>query len=127
MNLKILVVDDNEDVADSTARLLEFADCDVRVSYDGPSAVVEAREFRPDVCLLDLNMPRMEGSELAQRLLKQATHPMRMIALTGRWDIAASHEIHNAGFDRHLIKPVDPNELVEAVTGKKLALSEVGT
>ena len=121
MSLKVLIVDDNHDAADSTAKLLELAECDVRVCYDGPSAIVEARDFRPDVCVLDLTMPRMEGTELAERLTKQSSQPLKMIALTGRWDIDSSHKTQNAGFAKHLVKPVEPNQLVETVTGTKLA------
>lgn len=120
MSLKVLVVDDNQDAADSTAKLLELAECDVRVCYDGPSAIVEARDFHPDVCVLDIAMPRMDGTELAERLNEQASEPVKLIALTARWDIETSHKTQKAGFAEHLVKPVEPNHLVEVVTGKKL-------
>jgi two-component system, OmpR family, response regulator len=119
MTLKVLVVDDNQDAAFSAAELLENAQCEVRVYHDGPTAIVEARDFCPDVCVLDLTMPRMDGAELAERLLEQAGNPLRIIALTGRWDITSTHQTRNAGFEEHLVKPVDPDHFIKTVTGKK--------
>jgi two-component system, OmpR family, response regulator len=124
MTLKVLVVDDNQDTAFSAAELLELAGCEVRVCNDGPSAIVEARDFCPDVCVLDLTMPRMDGAELATRLTKQASQPLRIIAFTGRWDITSAHQTRNAGFTDHIVKPADPIHFVEVVTGRKLALSD---
>jgi CheY-like chemotaxis protein len=123
MTLKVLVVDDNQDAAFSAAELLEIAECEVRVCHDGPSAIVEARDFCPDVCVLDLTMPRMDGIELAERLRKQASHRLRIIALTGRWDITSSHQTRNSGFDEHLVKPIEAKHFIESVTGQKLASS----
>jgi len=120
--LKVLCVDDNRDAAWSSARLLELAGCEVRVCDDGPSALTAAQEFRPDVCVLDLKMPGMSGEELARRLQEQAgDHPLRCVALTGLWDIDSQHRTNNAGFDQHLVKPTDPERLVEAVLGCKMA------
>jgi CheY-like chemotaxis protein len=120
--LKVLCVDDNPDAAWSNGQVLELAGCEVRVCHDGASALVAAREFRPDVCVLDLKMPGMSGEELARRLQEQAgDRPLRCVALTGLWDIDSQHRTNNAGFDEHLVKPADPERLVEAVLGCKLA------
>ena len=113
--LKVLCVDDSRDNARSVADLLALSGCDARACYDGPSALREAAAFRPDVCVLDLTMPGMGGVELAGLLREQADHPVRLIALTGQWDINSSHQTHNAGFERHLVKPAAPDALVEAV------------
>jgi len=118
--LKVLCVDDCPDIARSTADVLAMAGCDSRACYDGNSALAIAAAFRPDVCVLDLNMRGMGGIELAGRLQDQADHPLRLIALTGQWDIDASHRTHNAGLVRHLVKPADPDALIEAVTGRDL-------
>jgi CheY-like chemotaxis protein len=119
--LKVLCVDDCPDVARSTADLLAYAGCDVRACYDELSALAAAAALRPDVCVLDLAMPGVGGIELARRLQEQAGYPLRLIALTGQWDIDSSHRTHNAGFERHLVKPADPDALVEAVTAPALA------
>jgi two-component system, OmpR family, response regulator len=125
--LKVLCVDDNRDAARSIGQVLELAGCEVRVCHDGASALAAAREFRPDVCVLDLKMPGMSGEELALRLQEQAgEHPPRCVALTGLWDIDAQHRTNNAGFDEHLVKPADPERLVEAVLGCKLADAAAG-
>ncbi len=120
--LKVLCVDDNQDAAGSNARLLEQAGCEVRVCHDGTAALSEAAAFRPDVCVIDLLMPGMGGEELAGRLREQAGgRPVRCIALTGLWDIDTQHRTHNVGFAEHLVKPAEPERLVEAVTGRKPA------
>ncbi len=119
--LKVLCVDDCPDVARSTADLLALSGCDARACYDGPTALAVAAAFRPDVCVLDLAMPGMGGIELANQLRAQAAYPLQLIALTGEWDITSSHRTHNAGFERHLVKPADPDALVEAVTAGDLA------
>lgn len=70
--LRVLCVDDNRDVADSTAELLRLVGFEARACYDGPTALAEAAAFLPSVCLIDLNMPGMDGDELATRLRAQA-------------------------------------------------------
>ena len=102
--------------------LLESAGCDVRVCHDGPAALEVARTFGPDVCVIDLLMPGMCGEELAVQLRKQAgDRPIRCVALTGLWDINTHHRTHNLGFAEHLVKPVEPERLIEAVYGHRLA------
>jgi len=119
--LKVLCVDDHPDAAETTGRVLETAGCCVRVCHDGASALRMAREFQPDVCVIDLLMPVMDGHELAVRLRQQAgDHPPRCIALTGLWDVDTQHRSHNVGFEEHLVKPVDPARLIESVTGHHL-------
>jgi CheY-like chemotaxis protein len=119
--LRVLCVDDNPDAAQSAADLLALAGCDTRACSSGASALRAAAEFDPDVAVLDLAMPGMDGIELGKRLQESAAHPVRLVAVTGQWDIGASHRTNNAGFDRHLVKPADPHTLVEAVTGREQA------
>jgi signal transduction histidine kinase/ActR/RegA family two-component response regulator len=109
---RILVVDDNVDSAESLALMLRLSGNDVRTAHDGPSALRAAEEFVPEVVLLDIGMPGMDGHEVARRLRRMP--PLRnalLIAQTG-WgqdeDLRRSEE---AGFDRHFTKPVDPVEL----------------
>ena len=117
--LRVLCVDDNAEAAVCSARLLEQAGCEVRTCRNGPAALASAAVFCPDVCVLDLLMPGMGGEELAVRLRELAgDRPLRCVALTGLWDINAQHRTNNAGFDEHLVKPVEPERLIEAVRGR---------
>ncbi len=106
---RILVVDDNVDAADGLQRLLVRRwDQEVRVAYDGPSALEEARLFAPEVVLLDLGLPGMDGYEVARRLREQPeTADALLVAVTG-WDQEGDRQrSRRAGFDRHLAKPVE--------------------
>jgi CheY-like chemotaxis protein len=105
---RILVVDDNKDGADSLGLLLRMQGNEVRLAYDGPSALDVVRAFRPEMVLLDIGLTQMSGHEVARRL---RAHPefkdVVLIALTG-WGQAADRErSRQAGFDHHLTKPVD--------------------
>src|SRR5437763_766914 len=116
--LKVLCVDDEPQAADAAALVLRRAGCDARACHGGPPALAAAELFRPDVCLLDLAMPGMDGGELARQLLGRASgRPVRLVALTGLWDGEARRRTRDAGFAAHLVKPVEPGRLVEAVTG----------
>ena len=118
--LRVLCVDDNHDVADSEADLLHVHGFDARACYSGASALAEVAEFRPCVCLIDLNMPRMDGDELAMRLREQEGGPPPvLVAVTARDDELSQRRLREAGLDPHLVKPVDPNELVAVVEGMR--------
>jgi len=109
-------VDDNKDVADSAAELLCIVGFEVQVCYDGPSALAAARGFLPDVCLLDLNMPGMDGDELAVRLRDQAgDRPVLFVAMTAMAGEEDRRRTETAGFHLHLVKPVDPHDLLRVV------------
>jgi PAS domain S-box-containing protein len=116
---RILVVDDNADAANSLARLLtRLHGQEVRVAHDGPSALDVAREFRPEVALLDIGLPGMDGYELARRLRGMPeSEVMMLMALTGWGQEADLRKSREAGFDRHLVKPVDPETLLEMLAG----------
>jgi CheY-like chemotaxis protein len=114
--IRVLCVDDNPDAAESAAEVLRLAGCEARACTDGQAALAVAAEFQPDVCVLDLLMPGMGGEELARRLREQAGGlPIRLIAVTGLWDIETQHRTRNGGVEEHLVKPVDPSRLVESV------------
>ncbi|MBC8073478.1 MAG: response regulator [Deltaproteobacteria bacterium] len=113
---RILVVDDNEDAADLTAESLVALGHDVRVAFDGPGALAIARDFAPEVALLDIGLPGMDGYELAARLrqLLSPDHP-RFIAITGYGEQTAREQSQRAGFDVHLVKPVRLDQLAHEI------------
>jgi len=110
---RVLVVDDNEDAANSLAMLLDAEGIEHRVVHDGPSALAAADGFRPDVVLLDIGMPGMDGYEVARRLRAQPLHAhTRLVALTG-WSYEQDQaRSRAAGFDHHLRKPAHIGKLM---------------
>ncbi|HEY1251610.1 MAG TPA: PAS domain S-box protein [Thermoanaerobaculia bacterium] len=109
---RILVADDNVDAADGLKLLLELGGDQVRVAYDGVSALAVAREFRPQVALLDVGMPRLDGYEIARRMrAAEETRGTVLIAVTGWGQPEDRRRSQAAGFDYHLVKPVDPSTL----------------
>lgn len=114
--LSVLVVDDNHDVADSTGELLTLYGCQVHVCYDGSSALEYAKDHPPELCLFDLNMPGMDGDELAERVREVLPNrPICFAAITALNGEEAHQRIMRAGFQRHLIKPVDLVTLLDMV------------
>ena len=109
---RIVVADDNEDSAESFAMLLSFSGHEVRVAHDGEAALDALREFRPDVAFLDIGMPGMTGYEVAEAVRAEPWgHEMKLIAVTGWGQPDDRMRARSAGFDRHLIKPIDPAEV----------------
>jgi signal transduction histidine kinase/ActR/RegA family two-component response regulator len=105
---RILVVDDHHDAGDSLATLLRLLGHQVRVAYDGASGMEMARVFRPQVALLDIGMPGMDGIELGTRLRQEPEFEhLLMIALTGYGRDEDRQRSSDAGFNAHLVKPVD--------------------
>ena len=113
---RILIVDDNPDIAASLALFLELEGHSVTVTDSGTEAVVLAQQIRPEIALLDVGMPGMDGYELARRLRASALDPRPvLIAVTGWGTEKDKDKAMAAGFDRHLTKPVDPDRLVELI------------
>lgn len=109
---RVLIVDDNADSAGTLAMLLSHAGHRVETAADGPSTLVNALEFRPDVILLDIGLPGMTGYEVAQRLRAEpAMAGTLLIALTGHGRPGDAQLARAAGFDRHLVKLVAPRVL----------------
>ena len=109
---KILVVDDNVDAAESLRRLLRLQAHEVRVAYDGLAAVAAAREMNPDVVLLDIGLPNLDGLEVARNLRERSDGPRPLlVAMTGFGQAEDRARTAAAGFDFHLTKPVDPKVL----------------
>ncbi len=117
-SLRVLIVDDNADAASSLAMLLKIAGHQCRTAHDGPAALETAPEYRPDVVLLDIGLPGLNGYEVAKRLRRGAAFKnLTLIALTGYGSDADRRLSEEAGFDHHLVKPVGARE-VQRLLGK---------
>jgi PAS domain S-box-containing protein len=111
---RVLVVDDNVDAADSISVLLQLWGHDVRVVHSGAEALRLGRDFEPQVVLLDIGLPVMDGYEVARRLREEpATKGAMIVALTGYGQEEDRRRAAEAGFDHHLTKPVEPEALQE--------------
>jgi CheY-like chemotaxis protein len=92
--------------------VLRLLQLEVRVAYDGPAALTAAQEFIPNVVLLDIGLPGMDGYEVARQLRNQSGSPQPfLVAVTGYGQAEDRQRSQAAGFDRHMVKPVDPEEL----------------
>jgi CheY-like chemotaxis protein/two-component sensor histidine kinase len=104
---RVLVVDDNVDTAESLAMLIRHDGHEVRTAHDGPAALEATAAFRPEVVLLDIGLPLMDGYEVARRLRAQALgHELFLAAVTGYDQAEDRARSEGAGFDHHLVKPV---------------------
>ena len=118
---RVLVVDDNHDAAESMGILLKLLGADVHVAYSGAEALDALPTYRPDVVILDIGMPGMDGHEVARRIRRQPEfQKVTLIALTGWGQDKDRRQSQTAGFDYHLIKPADMDALqaVLAVAGR---------
>jgi two-component system, chemotaxis family, CheB/CheR fusion protein len=113
----VLVVDDNVDSAETVAELLRLWGHDVCIAHDGEQALQKAREKRPDVVLLDIGLPDMDGYAVAEKLRTEGLVGRLLVAITGYSELEDRDRIKAAGFDRHLVKPVEPSELQGLFTG----------
>ena len=113
---RVLLVEDNYDAAEMLGMLLRLQGYTLEVAHDGATGVELARRFRPQVALLDLGLPILDGYQLAQRLRSDpATSACRLIALSGYGQPEDRARSKASGFDLHLVKPVDPEVLYEAI------------
>jgi signal transduction histidine kinase/ActR/RegA family two-component response regulator len=109
---RVLVVDDNVDAAESLAILLHMEGHEVRTTYDGPAALGAAETFRPEIVLLDIGLPKMDGYEVARRLRRApGLEKVVLVALTGYGQEEDRRSSREATIDHHLVKPVDPEAL----------------
>ncbi len=116
--LRILVVDDNRDAAESLAEILQFAGYDVTVAFDPVEALAAVDEARPDVAILDVGLPVMDGYELARRIRERVRGaPPQFIAVTGYGQERDRARSTSAGFESHLVKPVDADVLLRVLEG----------
>jgi signal transduction histidine kinase len=115
---RILIVDDNVDAASLLADAVEALGHRACVVHDGPAALEIADQFRPDVALLDIGLPVMDGYEVARQLRShEATAPIHLVAITGYGQENDREESRRAGFDAHMVKPVDIAQLAATIEG----------
>jgi CheY-like chemotaxis protein len=112
---RVLVVDDNLDSAETMAELVRIWGYEVRTAHDGPAALECARSFRPNVVLLDVGLPGMDGYELARRLRAEGLAGDLLVSVTGYGQEEDRRKAQEAGFDHHLTKPVNPDMLQRLV------------
>lgn len=118
LSLRILVVDDNRDSAYSLTKLLRLMGHETRTAYDGQEGIDAAEEFRPDVTLLDIGLPGLNGFEACRRIREQPWGKnVTLIAVTGWGQAEDRRSSREAGFDHHMTKPVDPDELLKLLNG----------
>ena len=112
----MLVVDDNQDAAELLGLVLSELGHEVKVANDGPSALEIALQFKPQIALLDIGLPVIDGYELARRLLASCDRSanLRLIAITGYGQDADRRRALDAGFAVHLVKPITLQVLAEA-------------
>jgi CheY-like chemotaxis protein len=110
--VRVLIVDDNRDGAQGLAMMLDLEGHEVRTAVDGLEALAIAEEFQPQVVLLDIGMPGIDGYETARRLRARPWARSTLLCAQTGWGLDDDkRRAHNAGFDRHLVKPIDPEEL----------------
>ena len=109
---RVLIVDDNRDSAISLALLFKCLGNQVRMAFDGPAAVAEAKDFVPEIVLLDIGMPGMNGYDVARAIRAEPQlKSVVLVAQTGWGQDEDRRKSHEAGFDGHLVKPVDFKEM----------------
>jgi PAS domain S-box-containing protein len=117
--VRVLVIDDNRDGADIVGILIEDQGGVIHVAYDGNSGVLAAQDFKPDVVLLDIGLPDMDGYEVCRRLRAQFGSAVGIVALTGWGQEQVKQRALDSGFDAHLTKPADPQQLSETILALK--------
>ena len=108
---RVLVVDDSVDSAETIAELLRLWGHDVCIAHDGEEALRRAREILPDVVLLDIGLPGLDGYAVAAQLRSEGLPKRLLVAITGYSELDDRDRMKEAGFDRHLVKPVEPSAL----------------
>jgi signal transduction histidine kinase/ActR/RegA family two-component response regulator len=123
---RVLVVDDNHDAATTLAEILRVQGHEVRVAFDGLDGLREAREFGPAVAFIDLNMPRMDGFELARNLRQDPrTCAMTLVAVTGMGQDADVARTRDAGFSAHLSKPAAEEDIERWASGEEAVAASI--
>jgi DNA-binding response OmpR family regulator len=115
---RVLLVDDNVDSTEPLSLLLQSRGHQTRVAVEGEAALVLADEFQPTCVLLDLGLPGIDGYEVARRLRERHGNEVTLVALTGWTGKEVRNKAAEAGFDYHLVKPVNWEELERIVTAE---------
>jgi len=117
MKERILIVDDQQDIADALARLINVLGYEAKVVYDGREAIKLAAGFAPDMALIDIGMPRLDGYEVAKEIRRQPTGANALlVAVTGWTSREAKYRAYEAGFDLHVAKPLTIDGLKELLS-----------
>lgn len=117
---RVLVVDDNHDAAASLALLLKHNGDDTDTAHDGLEALEAAEHFRPDVILLDIGMPKLNGYEVCRRIREQPWGKDVLIIAVSGWGQESNRlQSEQSGFDHHMVKPVDFSALAKVLAGKQ--------
>ena len=125
--LRILVVEDNRDLADSLRLFLEFSGHEVAVAYSGHDGEQTAEQHQPDVVLCDIGLPGLDGYGVARKLRDNpTTAKARLIAVTAYGQDEDRRRSHEAGFEQHLVKPVDPDTLQRVLNGSAVLNRQSG-
>ena len=114
---RVVVIDDNPSAATSLQRLVTVLGGQCSVAYDGESGLTQVREFRPDVVILDIGMPGIDGYETCRRIRAEFGPDLLVVALTGWGQARDKRKAWRAGFDVHLTKPADPIALERLLAG----------
>ena len=118
------MVDDNEDGAESLAMFLQIGGHEVKTAYDGEQALAMAEAFRPDVVLLDIGMPKLNGYEACRRIRESGFTDQLVIAVTGYGQDEDRRLCREAGFDDHVVKPIGLSDLEKILVNQELAFNE---
>ncbi len=115
---RVLIVEDDRDSAQMLAEVLEAGGLLTRIAFNGPSALDAARPFEPDIAIIDINLPLMDGYELARAIRElPGRRSIKLVALTGHSEPAHRRMAQQAGFDALLVKPVDLKKLRSLISG----------
>jgi CheY-like chemotaxis protein len=117
INRRVVVIDDNPSAATAMQRLVSVLGGECAVAYDGESGLTQVREFRPDVVILDIGMPGIDGYETCRRIRAEFGPDLLLVALTGWGQARDKRKAWRAGFDVHLTKPADPIALERLLAG----------
>ena len=113
---RVMVIDDNHDAANVTAMLVQALGGECRVAYDGITGVQEVLAYRPEIVLLDIGMPGLDGYEVCGRIRRELGRGVIVVALTGFGQEQDRDKAARSGFDAHLTKPADPKELARLLS-----------
>jgi len=122
--VRVVIVDDNRDVAESTALVLRLSRCDVQVAFDGRSGLDLVRAVKPDAVLVDIGLPGMDGFEVAKHIRAQPEHRRTLlVAVSGYGQGEHRSMSTDAGFDHHLVKPINPAALTHLLASTRPAIA----
>lgn len=117
---RVLIADDNEDAATMLGMFLELCGCEVAIAHDGRTAVELAERFRPKLAVIDLGMPHLNGFDCARELRRRAwCDDVLLVALTGWGQDQDRMRSREAGFDHHLVKPVEPDVISQLLEWRR--------